>query len=414
VRVDWVEGSENTADIFTKPLARPTFEKHRDKLVSPVPPQEAKRPGGILMFIGDTEGRIRRTRVKFNGVRLPFWYDSACYPLSIIPAMFLHLIDAVDDTVELARPDIYKTYGNQEIRIRRIVNIRVSLQDREERGEPDNFVEDEFGVMEDENLGFVLVSDTTLSKFGMDTMDSMVLKYLKSLREPGEGHRSNEVVGGASRHRHVTTANILESANRRNHKMSQELSKAVTQGANGIEVLGGILDELEVSARGTLEAGAPQIAGTIFSMRLKLKALQSMLEDRNESMARTLVLNERAAFAEECQRQNEIAEQGSLGQLRAQIRSAIQAEEETEAMAMAVRLINPGGPVSLSQRFSNLQDVVVPDQGTYDGDDDRTVSMRDGMEPRPDDPVLQRQLLHQAVQPPDRYSVALRGCGGHV
>ena len=269
----------------------------------------------------------------------------------------------------------------QEIRIRRIVNIRVSLQDREERGEPDNFVEDEFGVMEDENLGFVLVSDTTLSKFGMDTMDSMVFKYLKSLREPGEGHRSNEEAGGASRHCHVTTANILESANRRNHKMSQELSKAVTQGANGIEVLDGILDELEVSARGILEAGAPHIAGRVFSMRLKLKALQSMLEDRNESMARTLVLNERAAFAEECQRQNEIAEQGSLGQLRAQIRSAIQAEEETEAMAMAVRLVNPGGPVSLSQRFSNLQDVVVPDQGIYDGDDELTVSLRDGMEP---------------------------------
>ena len=156
--------------------------------------------------------------------------------------------------------------------------------------------------------------------------------------------------------------------------MSQEISRAVTQGANGIEVLTDVLSELETTVREVLEAGAPQAAATIFSLRLRLKALQNMLEERNDMMAHTLMMNEKMAFAEEHQRQIEIADQGSLGQLRARINTAIREEAETEAMAMAVRLVNPGGPVSLSQRFDSLQAGVVPTTQEYDGDDDRTVS----------------------------------------
>ena len=36
ITLNWIEGKQQLADIFTKPLSTPVFVQHRDKLVSPI------------------------------------------------------------------------------------------------------------------------------------------------------------------------------------------------------------------------------------------------------------------------------------------------------------------------------------------------------------------------------------------
>jgi hypothetical protein len=124
--------------------------------------------------------------MRFNGAKLPFIYDSGCWPYSVIPRKFLDRIPnlCAEDFEELNSPAIYETHTGQKVVVSTVASVEITLMERNEAPRRSHLgrIREIFGVVDHMGTELVLISDSTLSEFGIETIDERVYKYLKDRR----------------------------------------------------------------------------------------------------------------------------------------------------------------------------------------------------------------------------------------